>query len=203
MDGNPSDLTGLRTSGNHINNLRQSMAVWQYKGEFIPESWLIARYGRIPEMLEDYLMTEDTDLDAIEDPQYWKDINVPDDLVQVVESILPEAQSWSDKARMFGNDRTNEIEVWYADGKVDCISFSWDVSHSDLEVLNQIVSLARRLGASIVTNQARVINADMETVLKDVMQSNAYRFCKDPRAFLSELSRKGGRGGKPGAANQT
>jgi len=57
------------------------MAIWQYRGEFIPELWLIAEHGQIPDTLENYFMTEGSDLDAIEDPHCWKEADVPTDIV--------------------------------------------------------------------------------------------------------------------------
>ena len=86
------------------------MAVWQYKGEFVPELWLIAEHGRIPDALEDYLMTEDTDLDAIEDPHWWRDAEIPSDLIKRVSAIMPQTKSWTEDALMFGDDKRSALE---------------------------------------------------------------------------------------------
>jgi hypothetical protein len=171
------------------------MAVWQYKGEFVPELWLIAEHGRIPEALEDYLMTEDTDLDAIEAPHWWRDAEIPSDLIQRVSAIMPQTKSWTDDALMFGDDKTSDFEIWFEQGEVDAIHFRWDLRDPDLEVLNQIVVLAKRLGAYIVSgDRGTVIEPSFQAVLTDVRASNAYRFCKNPEAFLTELGRKKGKG---------
>ena len=167
------------------------MAVWQYRGELIPELWLIAKHGKIPEALDNYITTEDTNLDAIEDSHCWRDIDVPDDLLQRVSAIMPQRTSWTNDAFMFGDDQTSDFEIWYDQGEVDAIYFRWDLREPDLEVLNQMISLAKSLGAHIVSgDRATVIEPDFYAVLNDVQKSNAYRFCKDPKAFLTELGRK-------------
>ena len=171
------------------------MAVWQYRGEFIPELWLIAEHGRIPDALENYLMSEDTDLDAIEDPHCWQETDVPTDIVAQVSAIMPQTKSWTEDALMFGDDKSSDFEIWYEDDEVDAIHFRWDIREPDLEVLNQIIVLAKRLGAYIVSgDRATVVEPDFLAVLQDIKKSNAYRFCKDPESFLSELGRKHDKG---------
>jgi len=110
------------------------MAVWQYRGELIPELWLIAKHGKIPEALDNYITTEDTNLDAIEDSHCWRDIDVPDDLLQRVSAIMPQRTSWTNDAFMFGDDQTSDFEIWYDQGEVDAIYFRWDLREPDLEV---------------------------------------------------------------------
>lgn len=93
------------------------MAVWQYSGELIPELWLRAEYGQIPASLENYLMTEDTDLDGIDEPHCWHEFDVPNDLVERVSAIMPRTESWTKDALMFGDDKTSDFEIWYEDYK--------------------------------------------------------------------------------------
>ena len=135
-------------------------------------------------------MTDDTDLDTLEDPHYWRESVIPDDLIQRVRSIMPDRDSWSDEALMFGDEQGSDFEVWYSEKDVDSIYFRWDLRSPDLEVLNQIVTLARRLGAYIVSgDRATVVEPDFQAVLSDIRHSSAYRFCQDPQAFLTELGR--------------
>jgi hypothetical protein len=171
------------------------MAIWQYKGELIPELWLIEKHGRIPATLENYLMTEDSDLDTFENPHCWRDSELPKDLVSRVEAILPPTQSWSKDALMFGDEKVTDFTIWYEGGEVDAIHFRWDLRQPDLEVLNQLVSLANRLGAYIVSgDRATVIEPNFDALLQDIKKSNAYRFCQDPEGFLRDIGRNQKRG---------
>jgi len=104
---------------------------------------------------------------------------------------MPQTTSWTENALMFGDDKTSNFEVWYKDDEVDAIDFRWGLCEPDLEVLDQIIVLAKRLGAYIVLgDRAAVVEPDFLAVLQDIKKSNAYRFCKDSESFLSELSRK-------------
>ena len=114
------------------------MALWQYSGELVPEHWLIKKYGQLPCVLENYLMTEDTNLDEIEEPHWWRDVEIPSNLVEQISNIMPPSNSWSDEALMFGEKRTNDFEIWYDKGEVDAIYFRLDLRDTDLEVLSQI-----------------------------------------------------------------
>ncbi len=161
----------------------------------MPEFWLIEKHGQIPARLEDYVMSEDLDLDAIEEPHCWRDADLPEDLIDRVRSILPQSKSWIKDALMFGDDKATDFTIWYEDGEVDAIHFRWDLRQPDLEVLNQLVTLANRLGAYIVSgDRATVIEPTFYALLHDIKESNAYRFCQDPEGFLRELGRNKKRG---------
>ena len=96
---------------------------------------------------------------------------------------------------MFGDNKVSDFEIWYEQEDVDAIYFRWDLRDPDLEVLNQIVVLAKCLGACIVSgDRATVIEPDFHAVLADVRESNAYRFCKDPKGFLTDLGQKNAEG---------
>ena len=83
-------------------------------------------------------MTEDTNLDEIEEPHWWRDVEIPSNLVEQISNIMPPRNSWSDEALMFGEKRTNDFEIWYDKGEVDAIYFRLDLRDTDLEVLSQI-----------------------------------------------------------------
>ena len=165
------------------------MAVWQYRGELIPEFWLIEKHGVLPATLDDYCMTEDMDLDSLEDPTYWLESHVPVDVLDRVRAILPQANSWSKDALMFGDEKSTDLAIWYHGKEIEMIYFRWDLRDPDLEVLAQIVRLAKRLGSVIVSgDRGTVVEADLGAVLRDVQASSAYRFCRDPEGFLRGLS---------------
>lgn len=168
------------------------MAIWQYRGEFVPELWLIAKYGRIPIVLEGYLATEgDIDLNDVDNPHWWRDISIPGDIAQWVNAILPQRESWSEDALMFGNEESSDFTIWYENAAVDAISFRWDLREPNIDLLNRIVRLAKELGAYVVSgDRATIIKPDFQAVLSDIKESDAYSFCKNPRRFISELGRK-------------
>lgn len=167
------------------------MAIWQYQGELVPELWLKAKHGQIPNVLEDYLITEaDIDRDAIESPHWWRDATIPDDIAHRANAILPKRESWSEDALMFGEEEASDLTIWFEDGAVDAVCFRWSLRDPDIELLRGFVALAQHLGAFVVSgDRATVITPDLDAVLRDVKQSNAYRFCVDPKKYLTEPGR--------------
>jgi hypothetical protein len=102
-----------------------------------------------------------------------------------VSSFMPEMKSWSDKARMFGNDEDERVEVW--DDDVRC---RINLREVDFELLDQLLAVARRFDCKIVVGRTGAMSApDMASLAPHIEASNAYKFCRDPVGFLTSLSK--------------
>ena len=171
------------------------MAVWHFKFGLIPNSGLRRVLGRtddvvVPEHVSHpdgprYL--EPDELAAL--PNYWDDPSMLRQVAMVVSSFMPEMKSWSEKARMFGDDEDDRVEVWEDD-----VSCRIHLGHVDFELLEQILGLARRFDCKLVIHgTGAVTNPDLESLRPHVEASNAYKFCADPERYLRALGETGGR----------
>jgi len=165
------------------------MAIWHFKFGLIPTEGLKRVFGDagvavVPEYAphpEGPRYLEPEELAAL--PNYWDD---PDKLRQIataVSSFLPEMKSWSDKARMFGSDEDERVAVWEDD--VHC---RINMRNVDFEVLDKLLSLARRFDCKVVVHgTGAVVDADITALTPHVEASSAHKFCHDPHGFLTSL----------------
>ena len=165
------------------------MAVWRYKGEFIPRLWLIEQHKDIPLFLDNYLLTDETVVEEIDAPNYWHNRIIPSDFVERVTAILPQRKSWSENAIMFGDERGNDLAIWSGDGLINSVDFRWDLRQPDLGILNHIIALANHLDAYVISgDRASIVEPNVDLVLADIKKSSAYRFCQNPLAFIEAIS---------------
>lgn len=86
-----------------------------------------------------------------------------------VSSFMPEMKSWSNDARMFGNDEDERVEVW--DDDVRC---RINLTRVDYELLEQLFALARRFDCKIVASGTGAVSApDLASLAPHVEASNA------------------------------
>jgi hypothetical protein len=165
------------------------MAIWHFKFNLIPTEGLKRVLGDpdaavVPEFVpnpEGPRCLEPEELEAL--PNYWSDPAQLRQIAMVVSSFMPEMTSWSREARMFGNDEDERVEVWEDD--VHC---RINMRNVDLVVLEKVLSLARKFDCKLVIGgTGAVAAADIASLTPHIESSNAYKFCRDPRGFLTSL----------------
>jgi hypothetical protein len=167
------------------------MAVWHYKGSLVPRAGILRHHGLIPEELPGYrgVWNPEEEPDT-PDLNYWV-TGSPQDLELEIEAMLPLFPSWSSNARMYGENSTDRLIVWLGDG----LSFRFDLRQPNLDLLRRVAEMAKRHDLLWVSeNLGRPIDSEFKLLLEDIMQSNAYRFCKGPKEYLLSLP-KAARGG--------
>jgi hypothetical protein len=99
------------------------MAIWQFKITIVPSQAMIEKHGRVLPVLMDHIndIGDGHQLLDSEPVNYWVEANVLETSARVG-CILPEVLSWSNKARMFGYDGGDWIEVWpnNVECRIDC-----------------------------------------------------------------------------------
>ncbi len=159
------------------------MAIWQYDFTLVPEFGLIEHHGVVPEKIDAYFY--DDDPEEKEYPNYWSEFDSEKCYCKDAETLLGKLNSWSDEGIMFGTEDGNKIEIW-KEGGINC---RFDVRNPDLEILESFMRLARKNGCLVLSHAShRVIKPELNLILEDIRSSKAYKFCKDPKGFLTSIN---------------
>jgi len=167
------------------------MAAWHFKFGLIPADGLKRVFGKadvaiIPEYVSHpdgprYLEPEE--LEGL--PNYWSDPTKLRQIAMGLSSFMPEMKSWSEKARMFGNDEDERVEVW--DNHVNC---RINMGKVNFELLDKLLALAQRFDCKLVIDGTGALaSADMASLTPHVEASTAYKFCRDPEGTLRAIAR--------------
>jgi hypothetical protein len=154
------------------------MATWQFDLYLIPRQKLLSLFGEVPSTLDD---------EAFESVRWCKDAPLPANYEEVLSSFLPEGVSWCDEARMWGEEDGNRIELFDVSGDTE-ISVRVDARTRNEQVLNGIIKFARFIDAVLLTEEDKVIEPDVNVVIRELEESNASRFVRDPYGFFESIA---------------
>jgi hypothetical protein len=159
------------------------MAVYQFIIELIPERWVQEQNQPIEKLFEqnDPFFPEGCyDLsDAWK--LYQPAINIP----EVLSQILPAKKSWNKNLQSWGDEEVNDIQVLMNDNCIESIKFRLDLREDNENLKLKIIDLANRLSCHLFFPQLKEIEfADINTLNKAILKSNAFRFVENPREFL-------------------
>lgn len=104
-------------------------------------------------------------------------------------SILPEKKSWSASLRIWGDEKTDDIQVGFDGQNIEDIRFRLNVADLFLPLVGAICDLSRQFDCVLVTRDGAIIQPNREAVLRTIMQSRAMQFVRDPQRFLEEAIR--------------
>lgn len=161
------------------------MAVWQFKFSLVPTAGVQRIHGADAVVLQAYQISPDGPkfLDEEENLNYWADLADLQEIALASSEILPEMESWSGDARMFGNKESNKIEVW--NDRVNCFI---DMRFFSEEFLLRVVDMAKKFDCKfVISGSGVVIYPDLFKVIDQIKLSNAYKFCADPAGYLKSL----------------
>ncbi|MCI0536247.1 MAG: hypothetical protein L0Z50_13555 [Verrucomicrobiales bacterium] len=161
------------------------MAIWQYDIGLVPRLGVIRLHGIIPAELPGYRAVWNPEEGAEKPlPNYWDDGLPPASLAGEIAAMLPVGSSWSADALMYGAEDSHCVKIWKTDG----ITFRFDLRRPDLSLLRSIVDFADRHGLLLVPDtRGQPMEPSFEGIIADMRTSDAYRFCKDPEAYLRSL----------------
>jgi hypothetical protein len=111
-------------------------------------------------------------------------------LFETLGRLLPERKGWTSEMRFYGDEKSNDAHVSFDRPSVATVQFRIDASDISLSLIGGICALARRFDCVLVARAGgAVIQPSCEAVMREVLQSPATRFVRDPEAYLSEAAR--------------
>ncbi len=159
------------------------MAIWQFHLNLIPRDVLIEACGEIPSTLSE---------DLLENLPHWDNSNFKDREAQILKKYLTQKKSWSESIELWGTEESHCVELIYDEGKVAEVSIRLDLRSFD----KRLVTLVRELGtlydAVGINEYSEVFQLEKSNLKAEIEKSKAFRFLKDPRLFLDQLSNKDG-----------
>ncbi|WP_157256781.1 hypothetical protein [Paenibacillus sp. Soil750] len=144
------------------------MGLWQTRFFIVKESNIVIEEEHEEEML------------------LWGESPLNSDSLLSISKSLHQEKSWSDERIQYGKIDGTCLEISYDGNIISEITCRIDVRNISLEILREIVDF-------MVINKARILisetiyDASLDSIALTIKQSNAYRFCKDPLAFLNDL----------------
>ncbi|WP_443486842.1 hypothetical protein [Novosphingobium aerophilum] len=156
-----------------------TMAVWQFVLDFVPASsariaGATAARMRREQLDEIRLGFSSTDADV---------------LFARLGTLLPEKNSWSASLRIWGDEKTDDIQVFFDGQVIEDIQFRLNVADLSLHLVGGICGLARHFDCILATRDGAILLPNREAVVRTIMQSRAMKFVREPQRFLEEAIR--------------
>ena len=129
-------------------HLRGLMSAWHYHTRLLPLEGVVRFHGAVPSMIEVPRATPENvsrlDENADRQPNYWS--HAPDAFVRsLTEQLacwLPETDSWSETARMFGDDLNDQCSIWLNDDrKLERITIEFSLSNPIPQNLRRLLAI--------------------------------------------------------------
>ena len=158
------------------------MAIWQFVLDLVPAS--AANVGGVAAAR----MSREQ-LDAIAVNFSSADTEA---LFAQLATLLPEKQSWSPRRRIWGDEKTDDIQVGLDGQAIEGVRFRLDLGELSLPLIGGICALARRFNCVLATTDGAIIQPSREAVIRAITQSRAMQFVRDPEGFLREAIRLDG-----------
>lgn len=159
------------------------MSAWQFKVKILPATALIAHHGGIPDHVEIVRFDKAAPLDELERqcdklPNYWDGLDNSEAVQRAIAEVLPERESWSSLARMFGEKGKDEIELWYeADGQLSRVTLSFSLSDPNSEFVRSVVEISNRFNLRLLAIQSQeVFDPSMSSIITHAEKCSAARF---------------------------
>lgn len=155
------------------------MALWQFELDLVPASAANVAGVAAARMSHEQLDPIRLDLSGA-------DAEV---LLARLEALLPEKKSWSANLRIWGDEKTDDIQVWLDNEAIGGVHFRLDVSNLSLPLVGGICSIARHFDCVLATLDGAIVQPSREAVIRMILQSRAMQFVRDPHSYLAEAAR--------------
>jgi len=154
------------------------MAIWQFAFDLMPSSAVIINEAVAVRMTQ-------AQLDATEPDFSAATIQL---LFERLGSILPEKTSWSPSLRIWGDEKTNDVQVFLGEPGIEGVQFRLDVANLSMPLVAQICSLAQDTACVLVTRDGAIVRPNGTSLIRAIMRSNAARYVRDPERFIREFA---------------
>ena len=110
-------------------------------------------------------------------------------------AFLPERKAWSEHLRAWGDEDSDDVQVWMQADTVQSIQFRVDVRCVSHAFLNGLCELASEFGWHLVDDAGVIVPSRPGRILKTILRSPAQRFVADPEHFLKQIAAENGEEG--------
>ena len=157
------------------------MALWQFDIKLLPAESVMRRYQAVP------LVISKADFD---EERWWKGTPTSQNLEAEFSKMLPPAQSWTDKLKVWGHDEGDRIDLWSHDGTtISGLYVRIDVRDISKVFLANVLTLARRHSWLLRTEDGKLFQPSFAQLLSAIHASDSFRFVEDPKGFLEALGK--------------
>ncbi|MBF9151359.1 hypothetical protein [Novosphingobium jiangmenense] len=150
------------------------MALWQFSLDLIPASAATVEGTAVIRLRRDQLDAIPLDLSSEDAGRLFGWLN----------RLLPEAVSWSDSLRIWGDVRKDDVKVFLSSHGIESVQYRLNAADLSIHLISGICAIARKLGCVFASSECGIVQPTDEAVIRAIMQSPATRFVQDPKGFL-------------------
>lgn len=155
------------------------MALWQVNFLVLPID-MVGDADHVPEALIASVAGEDGD--------GMPGFTLPPNYAATLSGILPARKSWSSSLQIWGAEDSDDIQIWWNQGKVLSIEARIDVRKLDDLLLSRILALAEKWSCVLVEWKHRRVCRMNVAELRSLIAGHAHsRAVKDPSVWLPFL----------------
>ncbi len=120
-------------------------------------------------------------------------LEIPPDKLPVLferlSELLSEKKSWSPSLRIWGDEKSHDVQVWSDGRTIESVQFRLDANKLSVPLMTGICDLARAMDCVFVTAEGAIIQPTSEAMVREMMRSPAMQFVQDPEGFLEAAIR--------------
>jgi hypothetical protein len=117
----------------------------------------------------------------------WQGFSINDTSILELSKVLKPSKSWTVDIKLFGDIEQSCVELFYDGAILIEASIRIDLRDFSLELLEAVVDFIRANEAMILTNDGFIVSPNIKDLMKEIINSQAYAFMKNPERFLAGL----------------
>ncbi len=163
------------------------MAIWQFTFYWVPRDAVEKLHGPDAIALASFAPVDPKTWDEnAEEPNYWVGRS-PQSYAPAIEALhLHPRKSWSPDALMFGDEDGDGVELWDDHARIRL-----DIREFDEALARALVSIAARDDLKLAMGETgRLIPATWDKLSREIANSRALKFARDPIATLKMIGRE-------------
>jgi hypothetical protein len=155
------------------------MALWQFDLHLIPKRKINDAFNKPPYKIGRYVF-DNTD--------WWSDFRLPHDYLKLLDSNLPQYESWSQDILSWGSEEGNRIEMFFEDAKISSIFIRVDVREIQESFFELLITFAQLCDCFLLLMEEMVlIEPELELLKQEIERSKAMKFVENPTTYFEEI----------------
>jgi hypothetical protein len=166
------------------------MASWIVSFNLLPYCSLVESMGKCPEVIPIVRPASNQTLDELRSvvsqiPNYWNNVDCS---VIELEKLLAPRESWSKKARMYGLEDGNGIEIWRDEDQIERIEIIYSLLNIDHHFIRSSLKAAFKMNCMLHSQQTgNIIQPQWRDLDNEVRQHMPTRHVENWNALAQEI----------------